>query len=193
MHLGRNRSVGFWVHTCREFLSSGVKVGTENGTRRHFGLAMELAHSHRDLRTHGTTHTHTLQCGRGRNSSKCRKVLLPARWPESKGVARKGGGKIYSPTDSIPFWNQRHLKNREPQSSSLVLCLDLGNLHPSYFFFFFLFFLFFFWLHPWHAEMPRPGIEPAPQQWQHQIAWPPGNSQIPVVLTWNGWVPRLKA
>ena len=27
----------------------------------------------------------------------------------------------------------------------------------------------FFWLHPWPVEVPRPGIELAPQQWQHWI------------------------
>ena len=29
--------------------------------------------------------------------------------------------------------------------------------------------LFIFWPRPWHAEVPRSGIEPTPQQWQHQI------------------------
>lgn len=28
-------------------------------------------------------------------------------------------------------------------------------------------FLLSFWLHPWHVEGRRPGIEPAPQPWQH--------------------------
>ena len=28
---------------------------------------------------------------------------------------------------------------------------------------------FFFWLHPQYAEVPRPGIKPTPQWWQHQI------------------------
>ena len=26
------------------------------------------------------------------------------------------------------------------------------------------FFFFFFWPHPWHVEVPRPGIKPSPQQ-----------------------------
>ena len=26
-----------------------------------------------------------------------------------------------------------------------------------------------FWLCPWYAEVPKPGIKPAPQQWQCQI------------------------
>ena len=35
----------------------------------------------------------------------------------------------------------------------------------------FLFFLsfFIFWLHPRHADVPRPGINPTPQQGQHCI------------------------
>ena len=37
---------------------------------------------------------------------------------------------------------------------------------------FFLLFFFFFWLYPQHAKVPRPGTEPAPQQWQHQILNP---------------------
>ena len=44
-----------------------------------------------------------------------------------------------------------------------------GHLHEL-----FLFFVFVFVLHPWHKEVPRPGMEPAaqqcpePQQWQLQ-------------------------
>ena len=30
-------------------------------------------------------------------------------------------------------------------------------------------FFFFFWQYLWHAEVPGPGIEPVPQQWQCQI------------------------
>ena len=33
-------------------------------------------------------------------------------------------------------------------------------------------FCVFFWLHPRHVEIPRSGMEPAPQQWQHQILNP---------------------
>ena len=36
-------------------------------------------------------------------------------------------------------------------------------------FFLSLFFFFFFWPHPRHAEVLGPGMEPEPQQWQHQI------------------------
>ena len=28
---------------------------------------------------------------------------------------------------------------------------------------------FFFWLCLWHVQVPRPGIELAPQQWQHRV------------------------
>ena len=29
----------------------------------------------------------------------------------------------------------------------------------------------FFWLHPWHAEVPGPGIKPMPQQWLEPLQW----------------------
>lgn len=33
-----------------------------------------------------------------------------------------------------------------------------------------LFLLFiYFWLHPWHMQVPGPGVEHEPQQWQYQI------------------------
>ena len=28
-----------------------------------------------------------------------------------------------------------------------------------------------FWLHPWHVEVPGPGIEPTPQQWPEPQQW----------------------
>ena len=37
--------------------------------------------------------------------------------------------------------------------------------------------IFFFWLHPWHVEVPEPGIKPAPQQWQCQIILNPLSHQ----------------
>ena len=49
--------------------------------------------------------------------------------------------------------------------------------------------LFFLWLHTWHVEVPRPGIEfelqlqPVLHLWQHQILWP-------TALGW-GFNPRL--
>ena len=30
---------------------------------------------------------------------------------------------------------------------------------------------YFWWLHPWHVEVPGPGIEPAPQQWLEPLRW----------------------
>ena len=38
----------------------------------------------------------------------------------------------------------------------------------------------FFWLHPWHMEVPRPGMEPAPQC-QSQILNPLGHRGTPRV------------
>ena len=43
----------------------------------------------------------------------------------------------------------------------------------------FFFFFFFFWLHPWHAEVPRPGIKPLPQQQQCQIFNPLSHKGTP--------------
>ena len=31
---------------------------------------------------------------------------------------------------------------------------------------------FLFWTHPWHTEVPGPGIKPEPQQWKHQVLNP---------------------
>ena len=48
-----------------------------------------------------------------------------------------------------------------PQGPSNIKNLDF----PFFYFIFFIFYLFiFFWLCPRHAEVPVPGIEPAPQQ-----------------------------
>ena len=35
----------------------------------------------------------------------------------------------------------------------------------------FFFFFFFFWLRPHHAEAPRSGNKPAPQQWHKPLQW----------------------
>ena len=49
----------------------------------------------------------------------------------------------------------------------------------------------FFWPHPWHAEVPRPGIEPLPQEWPVQHQWqcqilnllsPQGTPQQPFLI-----------
>ena len=45
------------------------------------------------------------------------------------------------------------------------------NFFPSFFLSFFLFFFFFFWPCPLHAEVPRPGTEPEPQQWPRLLQW----------------------
>ena len=40
---------------------------------------------------------------------------------------------------------------------------------------------FLLWLHPWHAEIPRPGSEPTPQQWQCWIFNPLSHQRTPCV------------
>ena len=53
------------------------------------------------------------------------------------------------------------------------LCLsfteDVFPLKRQFSFFSFLLFSFLFWPHPWHVEVPRPGIEPAIQQWPKRL------------------------
>ena len=58
----------------------------------------------------------------------------------------------------------------------------------------FFFFFFFFLLHPWHADVPEPGIEPMPQQWPKLLQWqlqilnPCSHKITPIVvlrLTWD--------
>ena len=44
---------------------------------------------------------------------------------------------------------------------------------------FFFFVLFCFWLCPWHEEVPRPGTEPEPQEWQCWILNPLSHQGIP--------------
>ena len=34
-----------------------------------------------------------------------------------------------------------------------------------------LVFFIFIWLHPWHVEVPRPRLEPVPQQWPKLQQW----------------------
>ena len=45
-------------------------------------------------------------------------------------------------------------------------CLHFPNFPAMIHFLFFSFFsfIFYFWPHPWHVEVPRPGITPAPKQ-----------------------------
>ena len=49
--------------------------------------------------------------------------------------------------------------------------------------FYVVLFYFIFWLHPQHAEVPRPGIEPMPQQWPKPQQW---QSQILNTLSHQG-------
>ena len=48
-----------------------------------------------------------------------------------------------------------------------------------------LFVCLFVWLYPWHAEVPGPGTEPVPQQWQHRILNLLGHQGTPHILTFN--------
>ena len=62
----------------------------------------------------------------------------------------------------------------------------------------------FFWLHPQCVEVPRPGIKPASQQWQHQILMQTTpysflfqssteySLQIHESKTWQGWLKGKK-
>ena len=43
-----------------------------------------------------------------------------------------------------------------------------------------------FWPHPWHAEIPRPGTEPAPQQGQGQVLNPAEPQETPFHLSLLG-------
>ena len=44
---------------------------------------------------------------------------------------------------------------------------------------FVLIFWGFFWPRLWHAEIPRPGIKPMPQQWQSQLLYHWGARKVP--------------
>ena len=62
-----------------------------------------------------------------------------------------------------------------PRRGTVLLKNCPGMVELSIFFFFF----FFFWLHMQHVEIPRPGTEPIPQQWQHWILNPIGHQGTP--------------
>ena len=50
-----------------------------------------------------------------------------------------------------------------------LILMTMLSLKFLGFFFFFFFGLFVFLPCPQHAKVPEPGVEPEPQQWQHQI------------------------
>ena len=73
----------------------------------------------------------------------------------------------------IPLWGLVSLKFTGQASKLITLkrflrcSLEAELLPLQEIFNFFkvsLLLLFSFWLHPWHVEVPRPGIEPTPQQ-----------------------------
>ena len=66
----------------------------------------------------------------------------------------------------------------------VVIWLSQGpsQLEPLVFFIFFPHFILFylFWPCPWHVEVPGPGIEPTPREWQWQILNPQSHTGTPI-------------
>ena len=98
----------------------------------------------------------------------------------------------------IIIWLKGSLNTRMISCTSdtlLVFCGPLGAWKESSlvcritdFIWIILFFFFFFWSHPRHAEVPGPGIEPMPQQGQHQILNPLSHQGTPgIILFVTSW------
>ena len=69
-----------------------------------------------------------------------------------------------------PWKRLKDKKKKRKKGKTSALPLQLFEIkHPSSAC---LFVLFVFWIHPWHVEVPRPGIKPEPQQWWHRVLNP---------------------
>ena len=68
--------------------------------------------------------------------------------------------------DLALLWLWCRLEATTPCAASVALKSKNNNNKISDFkvFIEFVLLFFYFWLRPWHAELPRPGIKPAPQQ-----------------------------